>query len=151
MTATDPHWGIPDPETKPDFYRDVATKRLLAWFVDTVIILALCAFALPFTAFLAFFFLPLFYVIIGFVYRSVTLSMFSATLGMRLFAVEIRTIRGDRLVATEAILHTLGYTISISIVLVQVVSMILMVSSPRGQGLTDMVLGTVALNRAAGR
>lgn len=151
MTTIDHQWGVPDPEIKPDFYRDVTTKRLLAWFVDTAIIIVLCLIALPFTAFLAVLIFPILYLVIGFVYRALALSTFSATLGMRLFAVEIRTLRGDRLRSSEAILHTLGYTLSVSMVLVQIISIGLMLGSARGQSLTDMVLGTVALNRAASR
>jgi uncharacterized RDD family membrane protein YckC len=44
-------------------------------------------------------------------------------------------------------LHTLGYSIAFSMVFVQVASIVLMLTTPRGQGLHDMVLGTAMVNR----
>ncbi len=149
MIASDPLWGLPDPDLKPEFYADVPTKRLLAWVVDTILITLLCLVILPFTAFTAIFFFPLLYLVVGFVYRSVTLAGRSATWGMRLMAIEFRTSDGRRFDLPTAVLHTLGYSISISMVLVQIVSIGLMLMTPRAQGLTDMVLGTAAVNRAA--
>ena len=54
---------------------------------------------------------------------------------------------GERFDFATAFLHTLGYTLSIGTLLVQIVSVFLMFTSSRGQGLTDHVLGTVAINR----
>jgi hypothetical protein len=34
MTAFDAHSHLPDPETQPEFYESVVTKRLLAWVLD---------------------------------------------------------------------------------------------------------------------
>ena len=150
MHASHTRWGLPDPELKPEFYTDVATKRFMAWFVDTILITLLCLLIIPFTAFTALFFLPLLYLVVGFVYRTVTLAGRSATPGMRLMAVELRSRDGSRLDLPMAALHTLGYTVSVSMVLPQIVSIVLMLTSPRGQGLSDVVLGTAALNRAAG-
>ena len=48
-----------------------------------------------------------------------------------------------------AFLHTLGYTVSIGMPLLQVISIVLMLTTERAQGLSDHVLGTVALNRRA--
>lgn len=151
MSASNAHWGLPDPEIKPEFYADVATKRFLAWIVDTILIALLCLIIIPFTAFTAIFFLPLLYLLVGFVYRTLSLANRSATPGMRLMAVEIRSHDGRKLDLPMAALHTLGYTVSVSMVLPQIVSMVLMLTSARGQGLTDMILCTAALNRAAAR
>ena len=48
-----------------------------------------------------------------------------------------------------AFAHTLGLTISFALPLLQVASIVLMLTRPRGEGLSDLVLGTVALNRRA--
>ena len=149
MSAADPYWALPDPELKPEFYSDVPTKRLIAWLVDTVLIVLLCVIIIPFTAFTALFFLPFLYLVVGFFYRMISLANRSATPGMRLMAVEFRMANGARLDPAFAMLHTLGYTVSMAMVLPQIVSVALMILSPRGQGLTDLVLGTVAMNRAA--
>ena len=146
-TAT---WGLPDPEIKPEFYADVTSKRLIAWLVDTAVIVLLCLVIIPFTAFTALFFLPFLFVVVGFAYRVITLSSRSATLGMRLMALEIRQLDAQPLSFGMAVMHTFGYSLSVSFVLPQVISIVLMMTSARGQGLTDMVLGTAPVNRSAG-
>ncbi|MEL6934124.1 MAG: RDD family protein, partial [Pseudomonadota bacterium] len=143
------NWHIPDPEVQPEFYADVPTKRLLAWLVDTVIILLFSALIIPFTAFTAIFFFPILVLIVGFIYRTVTIASGSATWGMRFFAIEFRTLAGARLDTSQAALHTLGLTVSFAFILLQVVSVILMLTSARGQGLSDLLLGTVAVNQRA--
>ena len=147
-TATFP--DLPDPARQPEFYAGVPAKRLLAWFIDTVLILALVLVALPFTAFVGLLFLPLMYLVIGFAYRVVTLTGGSATLGMRFLAVEFRRRDGQRFDLGDAFMHTLGYSVSIAIPVIQVLSIVLMLTTERGQGLTDHVLGTTALNRRFG-
>jgi hypothetical protein len=68
---------------------------------------------------------------------------------MRLFAIEFRNANGQRLDQAEAFQHTLGFMLSFTFFPVQILSMVLMATSARGQGLTDHILGTVALNRRA--
>ncbi len=139
--------ALPDPEYQPAFYDGVPTKRLLAWIVDTVVIILMCLLVLPFTAFTGVFFFPFLMLVLGFFYRWVTISAGSATWGMRLFAVELRQADGTRLDAATAFWHTLGYSVSMAFPLAQLASIALMLTGARGQGLTDHVLGTVALNR----
>ena len=138
---------LPDPDTQAQFYDGVAIKRLLAWIVDTILIALVALVIVPFTAFTGIFFFPLLLLIVGFVYRTATLTGGSATWGMRLFAIEFRTMHGERFDLGTAFAHTLGYSISIAAFPAQAVSILLMLTTPRGQGLTDHVLGTVALNR----
>lgn len=144
---TDIHWGLPDPETQPDFYSDVPVKRLIAFVIDTVLILLLTVLVLPFTAFTGLFFFPFLMMLVGFAYRVVTLAAGSATLGMRLAAIEFRTGDGQRFTLFQAFLHTLTFSISFSMVVPQVVSVVLMLSTPRGQSLADLLLGCAAINR----
>ncbi len=146
---TDYSWHIPDPVTQPEFYRDVPAKRLLAWVVDTVLITLICIAILPFTAFTGIFFFPLLLLVVGFAYRVVTIARGSATWGMRLVALEFRTLDGHRFDLSMAFLHTLGLTISFALPILQVISIVLMLTTQRAQGLSDHVLGTVALNRRA--
>lgn len=142
---------LPDPDTQAAFYDGVAIKRLLAWIVDTVLIVLVALAVVPFTAFTGIFFFPLLILVVGFIYRTTTMAGGSATWGMRLFAIEFRTMHGERFDLGTAFAHTLGYTLSVSIFPAQVVSIILMLTTARGQGLTDHVLGTVALNRRSVR
>ncbi len=138
---------LPDPDTQSQFYEGVAIKRLMAWLVDTVLIVLVAIAILPFTAFTGLFFFPFLILVVGFVYRTLTLAGGSATWGMRLFAIEFRTMHGERFDIGTAFAHTLGYSISFAVFPAQAVSVILMLTTPRGQGLTDHVLGTVAMNR----
>ena len=148
-TMTDPLWGLPDPDLSPEFYADVPVKRLIAWGVDTILIALICVAIIPFTAFTALFFLPALFLVVGLVYRIATLAGRSATPGMRLMAIEFRTRDGRRFDLGTAAVHTVLYTLSVSFVFPQIVSVILMLTSARAQGLSDHFLGTAALNRAA--
>ncbi|MAU52610.1 MAG: hypothetical protein CMN17_09615 [Roseovarius sp.] len=142
-------WHLPDPESQPEFYADVPAKRLVAFVVDTLVILALSLLVVPFTAFTGLFFFPVLMAVIGFAYRVVTLAQGSATWGMRLVAIEFRARDGGRFDLGLAFAHTLGLTVSFALPLLQLASIVLMLTQPRGQGLSDMVLGTVAVNRRA--
>ncbi|WP_136683003.1 RDD family protein [Falsirhodobacter xinxiangensis] len=141
--------ALPDPDRHAEFYDGVTTKRGLAWLVDLLLIFAITVIIIPFTAFTALFFYPLLYLTVSFCYRWVALTRKSATPGMRLFGIEFLNARGERLGGIESLLHVIGYTFSIGTLLVQVLSVSLMLTTRRGQGLTDLVLGTVAINRAA--
>jgi len=142
---------LPDPDTQSQLYEGVAAKRLMAWIVDTIIVVALSLVIVPFTAFTAIFFFPFLLAMVGFGYRVICLANGSATLGMRLMAIELRDANDQHFDLPHAVLHTAGYTLSIGTAIVQVASMVLMASSDRGQGLSDMVLGTTALNKRRAR
>ncbi|MXQ06968.1 RDD family protein [Alphaproteobacteria bacterium GH1-50] len=141
--------GLPDPVTEAEFYADVPTKRLIAWFVDIVLISLLTALVTILSLFTALFILPVVYGVISFVYRWVSLTRRSATPGMRLVALEMRRADGDRFDGPTALMHTAGYFVSVAVFPLQLISIVLMLMSERRQGLTDMVLGTAALNREA--
>jgi len=142
-------WALPDPDTQPEFYADVPAKRLVAFVVDTLVIIVLSLLVVPFTAFTGLFFFPVLMAVIGFAYRVVTIARGSATWGMRLVAIEFRAADGRRFDLGLAFAHTLGLAISFALPLLQVASVVLMLTRPRGEGLSDLVLGTVALNRRA--
>ncbi|MEM9636739.1 MAG: RDD family protein [Pseudomonadota bacterium] len=141
--------ATPDPQTQPDFYKDVPLKRFMAWGVDAVLTFLACLVILPFTAFTGLFFFPLLFLVVGFIYRTITIANGSATWGMRLFAIELRNSQGMPLDLGAAFSHTLGYTISWAVAPLQLISMVLMATTERGQGLSDHMVGTVMINRRA--
>ncbi len=141
--------ALPDPVSQPQFYKDVSLKRLLAWGVDAVLTFVICLVILPFTFFVGIFVFPLLFLVVGFMYRVITIANGSATWGMRLFSIELRQANGARFDAGQAFAHTAGYTISCAVFPVQLISMVLMATSERGQGLSDHVLGSVMINRRA--
>ncbi len=142
-------WGLPDPDLQAEFYADIPAKRGVAWLFDTVFIIAVSFLIALLTVGIGFFIFGFILMVVGFIYRSVTIANKSATWGMRLVAIELRNHRGERLDTSTALLHTLGYTLSMSFVFPQILSIILMMTGARAQGLTDMILGTAAINRDA--
>ncbi|MEM1427953.1 MAG: RDD family protein [Pseudomonadota bacterium] len=146
MPFTDlPH--LPHPVRDAAFYESVPAKRLAAWVVDSVLILALTLLVLPLTLFTAVFYFPFLWLVLSFAYRTVTLAQGSATWGMRFMGIEMRTFRGERFALADAAAHTAIYSVCMAFVVPQVASIVLMLTTPRGQGLPDFALGTVALNR----
>lgn len=141
--------ALPDPDRHPQFYADIPAKRFFAFLADAVVIAALTGLLLPFTAFTGIFFLPLLATVVSFVYRTLTIAGGSATWGMRLASIELRDRHGERLDAATAAIHTLVYSVLFSMVLPQLLSIALMIWTPRRQGLPDLLLGTAAINRAA--
>ena len=140
--------SLPDPTTQASFYADVPLKRLLAFVIDTVIILALTAVFALMTLGLAFFVFFGLMAVVGFLYRIVTLTGNSATLGMSILSVEMRTKDGHRFDLGHAVLHTVGTYISMAVSPLQLISIVLMLMTARGQGLTDHILGSVCMNRS---
>lgn len=141
--------ALPDPEYQPEFYQGVPAKRGIAWVIDTIITVIITAMIVPFTAFTALFFLPGLFIMVNTAYRWVSLARSSATPGMRIAAIEFRGNDGRAFDTSTAFLHTLGYVVSMAFVLPQILSVVMMLLSPKGQGLTDTVLGCVAINKAA--
>lgn len=141
--------GLPDPDRHPEFYAETTAKRFFAWVIDSVIILGISVLAVPFTAFTGIFFFPLLWTVIGLLYRIGTIATYSATPGMALMAIELRRLDGTRFDLGTAALHTLVFTLAFTSFIAQLVSVVLMVGSSRGQGLPDMLLGTAAINRPA--
>ena len=141
--------GLPDPVREPEFYEGVTVKRGLAWVVDAALTLLLCLFVLPFTAFTALFWWPFLWLVVGFLYRWATLSGGSATWGMRLMGITLRGRDGERLDAATAFAHVLGYSVSMAVFPLQLISIALMIGLGRGQGLSDLALGTAVINRPA--
>jgi uncharacterized RDD family membrane protein YckC len=139
--------ALPDPDRHATFYQGVATARALAWGIDAVITGLITAAIVPLTGFVAVLFLPVLFGLVNMAYRMVALAQASATPGMWLLGIEFRGADGGRLTTATAILHTLGTLFTWSTVLPQIASAALMALHPRGQGLTDLVLGTVAIRR----
>ena len=140
-------FDTPDPDTQPQFYDGILMKRFFAWVLDALLILVVCIVIVPLTAFTGLFFFPALMLVVGFVYRFITLTNGSATWGMKLLGMELRTRQDAPLDAGTAFAHTLGYTFSVTMAPLQLISVVLMCLTSRRQGLTDMVLGTVPLNR----
>lgn len=145
--------GLPDRDLDAQFYEGVALKRLWAWIADFIVIFALSAVAVVVfgvgTLGLGFFAAPLVAMVTGFVYRWFTISQKSATWGMRLVGIEFRNHAGERFDSQNAAIHTALFSVAVMSGIGQLISVILMIGTSRGQGLHDMVMGSAAINRPA--
>lgn len=140
--------ALPCPEAQPAFYDGVLAKRAIAWFSDTILITGMTLLAGIATLTVGLFLWPLFFLAIGAAYRISTLASGSATWGMRLMGIELRGPDGGRLDGAQAALHVAGYYASWTFAIVPgLASLVAMVVTGRRQGLTDLVLGTAAINR----
>jgi len=139
--------GLPDPHIDRQFYQGVPFKRLIAWFIDFIII-TLLATALVLVSFgVGAFIFPLLLFVTNIAYRIFTLSRNSATLGMIVAGIEIRNNHGNKLTPIEAAWHTGFYTAVALLFFALIISMIMMLINERGQGLHDYFLGTTAINK----
>ena len=73
--------------------------------------------------------------------------MASAAFGIRIMAIELRHESGHRLDFITSVFHTIGLYVSFAFVLVQLLSIGMMVMRDDRKSLTDMVIGTVMVNR----
>ncbi|WP_416947513.1 RDD family protein [Tropicimonas sp.] len=119
----------------------------MAWVIDIFVIALMVVLAVFLTVFLTIYFLPVLWLMIGFLYRVITITRGSATWGMRVVSIELRNRRGERFSLGDAILHTGLYSLCVSFLIPQLISAAMMLTTARAQGLHDLALGTVAINR----
>lgn len=141
--------GLPDPEVDSQFYNGVPSRRLVAWLFDVIITLALTALVVVFTAGIALLLFPFLWLAVGFIYRTMTISSKSATVGMRMVGIEFRDKEGKKFDFGTALMHTLIYSVATGFIVVQIISVVLMMTTRYQQSIQDMVLGTTAINTPA--
>lgn len=147
-----PH-GLPDPLRDAQFYAGAGARRLIAFCLDAAAVAAL-TFAATLVATLMTFGAALalvapIWLTVGFLYRWLSLSRWSATPGMRLTGVEARDLRGEPLGGAQAAAHTAGFVAACLFVLPQIVSVALMATRPDGRALHDLAAGVALINRPA--
>lgn len=144
-----------DPDTHPDLFADVLSKRIVAFLVDALIIVALMIPAALVVLVLGFVTLgigwmlyPPLFAIVALGYVAFTLGgPASATIGMRIGGLEMRTWNGAPVFALLAVMHALLFWFSMGVL----TPLILLVGifTRRRQLLHDLVLGTVVVNSEA--
>lgn len=143
--------GLPNPSSDPQFYARVPYRRLVAWIIDSVIIVVLAVIAaLIFgimTLGIGFIIAPIVGATVSFTYRCMFLATKSATPGMMVMGIEFRTLSGARFELKEAAIHTLAFMVVFMTFFGQVASAILMGTTEYGRGLPDLLLGSTAINR----
>ncbi|MDP4063487.1 hypothetical protein IMCC1933_11080 [Rhodobacteraceae bacterium IMCC1933] len=141
---------LPDPIDQAAYYHNVNLKRLIAWFIDAVAITFIAILISVLTFGIGFFMFAGIWFIVGFFYRFPGLTIHSSTMGMRMTGIEFRQRHDRPFDGLYALLHTAGTMMAYATSL-QPVSVILMLITFRKQGLVDLILATVVVNRAARR
>lgn len=141
-----------DPVRQPELFDGVLSKRIVAFILDAVIIVllmvpaALLVFILGFVTFgIGWLLYGVLFAVVALGYVALTLGgPASATVGMRLSGLEMRTWNGGRMFGLLAIMHALLFWFSVSIL----TPLILLVGlfTYRKQLLHDLLLGVVMLN-----
>ncbi len=141
-----------DPEAQPELFDSVLAKRIVAFVVDAIVIFLLLVPAMIIVGVLGFITLgvgwllyPPLFAIVALTYVALTLGgPRSATVGMRVAGIEVRTWSGQRLFPLLAIMH--GVLFWFSIGLLTPLILIVGLFTYRRQLLHDLLLGVVALN-----
>lgn len=141
-----------DPARQPELFDGVLSKRIVAFILDAVIIVvlmvpaALLVFILGFVTFgIGWLLYGVLFAVVALGYVAFTLGgPASATVGMRASGLEMRTWNGGRMFPLLAIMHSLLFWFSVSIL----TPLILLVGlfTYRKQLLHDLLLGVVMLN-----
>ncbi len=141
-----------DPDTQPELFEGVLSKRIVAFVVDAVLIVALLipaalvVFVLGVvTLGIGWLLYSVLFILVALGYVGLTLGgPESATIGMRMVGVEMRTWSGAPMFALLAVIHALLFWFSVSIL----TPFILLVGlfTRRRQLLHDLLLGTVVVN-----
>ncbi|MEP5760379.1 MAG: RDD family protein [Litoreibacter sp.] len=138
--------SLPDPIAQPEFYQGTAVKRFFSWMIDLVIIFLISAVIATLPFFIGWFFFPLIFLATQMIYCIGSLSRQSSTPGMRLMNIELRGPNGGYLQPGEAALHTIAYVVSMGFVIPQLITLALIMISPKGQGLHDLIVGATVIN-----
>lgn len=145
--------GMPDPAAVPEAYEGVLWRRTLAYFVDLCCIGVLAAFV--WIAFVVLWVLsfgllgPVLWFLFGLIplaYHTLLLSgPWSATLGMRLFDVELRSVTGERPGFLQALAQTALFYLTVG----ATCSLILLFAllNRHKRTLHDVLAGTVMVRR----
>jgi uncharacterized RDD family membrane protein YckC len=144
-----------DPVANPELFEGVRTRRIFAFLIDIVVMTVPLAFFAIFifvfglvTLGLGWFLFALFgpiAVVWALLYYGLTLGgAHSATIGMRMMDIEMRTWYGAPAYFVLGAVHAVGYWVSVSF-LTPLVLLVALVND-RKRLLHDVVLGTIVIN-----
>lgn len=145
---------LPDPETAPELFEGVLTRRVIAYFIDLaimgviVVVLSIMAGILGFFTFgLAWGSLVLVLPASVVIYYAATLgSSRRATVGMQMTDIVLTPTRGQPLDGWMAFLHALVFWITFWIS--WPVSLLFALFTPRRQMIHDLIVGTLMVRRS---
>jgi uncharacterized RDD family membrane protein YckC len=146
--------ALPDPQTAPQLFDGVLTRRAFAFVIDVIllcmIVAAIClvGFIAGFFSFgVAWLFIPIVvpFAILG--YYSRTLGSASrATVGMKAMDIVLVPARGYPLDGLKILIHPLVFWITVWVA--WPISLVVALFTPRRQMVQDLVTGTLMLRRS---
>jgi uncharacterized RDD family membrane protein YckC len=147
-----------DPDAQPELFRGVLTRRVFAFLIDLVVLAVPIVLGVVFIAlfglvtlglgWLLFWLVSPLSVIWAILYYGLTLGgPHSATVGMRVMDLQLRTFSGEPGYFVLGAVHAVLYWISVSVLTPLIILVGLF--NRRRQLLHDLVLGTVIINTAA--
>ena len=147
-----------DPAQSPELFEGVLARRVLAFAIDVAVILAPVALAVVVIVLFGLVTFGLGWALLGLLYPATVIwalvyygstlgSPASATLGMRVMEIEMRTWYGAPCYFVLGAVHAVAFYVSIS----ALTPLVLLVCffNERHRLLHDIVLGTVVINTAA--
>lgn len=145
--------GMPDPAAVPEAYQGVLLRRVLAYFVDlcligVLVVLFWIVFAVLWVLSLGLLGPVLWFLsgLIPLAYHTLLLSgPRSATFGMRLFDVELRSVTGERPGFPQALVQTVLFYLTVAATCSLILLFVLFNRHKRT--LHDMLAGTVMVRR----
>lgn len=145
---------LPNPASSPELFESILTRRVIAFFIDCAVMVALIAAASVvagilglLTLGLAWLTFPLIVPVVFVAYYAVTLgSPARATLGMRAMDIVLTPMRDQPLDGWLAMLHVLVFWVSCSVLTPFILAVGLITN--RRQLLHDMLLGVLMVRRS---
>ncbi len=145
---------LPDPSTAPQLFDGVLQRRVIAFFIDTVILAVIATVILLVGAIAGIFTLGLAWLSLPFViplailgYYAMTLgSPMRATVGMSMMDIVLVPARGYPLDRWKILIHPLVFWITVWVA--WPVSLFVALFTPRQQMVQDLVTGTLMLRRS---
>jgi len=144
-----------DPAREPELFDAVLSKRIVAFIIDAALIFLLMVPAALLvgvlgvvTLGLGWLLFPPLFAIVALGYEALTLGgRNSATIGMQITGIEMRTWSGQKMFPLLAIMHALLFWISVAVLTPLV--LLVPLFTYRKQLLHDLLLGILGLNAAA--
>ena len=145
----------PDPIQYFELYRGIAWKRVFAYFIDVVVIAFILGAAVLVFGIVGIFtfglltpLLVIIFALIPFLYHTLLLAgPHHATLGMRVFGVEMRSLTSHYPDVVQAAIQTALFYFSVGVTAWLIVIWALF--NPRRRLLHDILAGTYVVNRRA--
>ena len=141
-----------DPAAQPEYFETVLRRRMMAFVIDAIIIVSLTAALYVVVFLLGIVTLGLAWLLLGLVFPVVALSYSaftlgqpqSATVGMRVFELEMRTWYGAPCYALLGAFHALLFWITVAVF--TPIILLLALFNGRKRTLHDFLAGTVVVN-----